>query len=82
MCGRVPPRAAVMSASTRRVCVDVDDVTVARLDRLAAYIAGSGLAQLTRDELIVDAIERYLHSAEMAAPGIAGVPLDLEPPAP
>lgn len=58
--------------------VSVSDELARRLDRIASYAAATGLAQLSREDLIVDAIERYVTGAEMAAPGLAEIPL--EPP--
>ena len=72
--------AGVVPSEVDRVCLDLDRNLILRLDRLAKFIGASGLANLSREDLIVDAIERYLGAAEMAAPGIAGVPLDTEPP--
>lgn len=61
---------------TQRIVLELDSVLVARLDRVARFARAAGVASLTRDELIVDAVERYLTGAEMAAPGMSQLPLD------
>lgn len=78
--GYVGKLGGVVPSEFDRVCLDLDRALISRLDRLSRFIGASGLADLSREELIVDAIERYLGAAEMAAPGIAGLPLDTQPP--
>lgn len=58
--------------------MEIDSVLVARLDRVAAFAKQAGLADLSRDDLITDAIERYVFSAEMAAPGLTSIPLEAD----
>jgi metal-responsive CopG/Arc/MetJ family transcriptional regulator len=57
------------------VVVDLSDELLQRLDRLVLCSA-SGLATLSRQDLIVDAVERYVTGAEIAAPGLTEIPLD------
>jgi hypothetical protein len=65
-----------MSGDPTRFEVEIDSVLMARLDRVAAFAKQAGLAALSRDDLITDAIERYVFSAEMAAPGLTSIPLE------
>lgn len=58
------------------VSVDLSEELTRRLDRIASYAAATGLAQLSREDLIVDAVERYVLGAEMAAPGLTEIGLD------
>jgi predicted transcriptional regulator len=58
------------------VVVELSDELLQRLDRIASYARASGLATLSRQDLIVDAVERYVTGAEMAAPGLTEIPLD------
>jgi predicted transcriptional regulator len=64
-----------MEPSTR-VVVELSDDLIRRLDRVASFARATGLAELDRQDLIVDAVERYVTGAEMAAPGLTEIPLD------
>lgn len=64
------------------VLVTLPDELTRRLDRIAIYAGHTGLAHLTRADLIVDAVERYVTGAELAAPGLTEISLDAGRPGP